>query len=138
MAKTEPDVAIKAIQLTRLMENGLSAHMLEHAINSQSDHSGEIMKTIEKLGIKVHTINAAEIFGIIDSALKMIYSGSLKHDRNNNLVSIQSKVDSRPVLPWAFLLALYLKHIGNESKIIQGSKHGSSSEVVHIKLAKPI
>ena len=68
----------------------------------------------------------------------MKYSGSLKHDKSNNILIIQSKLDNKPILPWAVLLTLYFKYLGNESNIMQNSKQGSSTEIIHIKLSKPI
>ncbi|HZC21176.1 MAG TPA: hypothetical protein VE223_05995, partial [Nitrososphaeraceae archaeon] len=61
-----------------------------------------------------------------------------KHDKNSNTIIIQSKPESKPVLPWAVLLTLYLKYTGNDSKIIQSSKQGSCAQIICIKLSKPI
>lgn len=135
---TEPRIALQAIQLTKLIENGLFSCMFTYAINPSTDSAAILIESMEKCDIEVSDTNVNKILNIIDSALRMTYSGSLKHDKSNNIISIQSKIDSKPVLPWAFLLTSYFNHIGNESKIMQNSKQGSNTEIIHIKLSKPI
>jgi HTH-type transcriptional regulator, sugar sensing transcriptional regulator len=134
----EPGIALQAIELTKIIENGLLSCMFMYAINSYTDSSALLIKSMEKCGIKVSDTNANKILNIIDSALRMTYSGSLKHDKSNNIISIQSKIDRKPVLPWAILLNSYFNHIGNESKIMHNSEQDSNAEIIHIKLSKPI
>jgi sugar-specific transcriptional regulator TrmB len=134
----EPGIALQAIELTKIIENGLLSCMFSYAINSYTDSSALLIKSMEKCGIKVSDTNANKILNIIDSALRMTYSGSLKHDKSNNIISIQSKIDRKPVLPWAILLNSYFNHIGNESKIMHNSEQDSNAEIIHIKLSKPI
>jgi hypothetical protein len=134
----EPGIALQAIELTKIIENGLLSCMFTYAINSYTDSSALLIKSMEKCGIKVSDTNANKILNIIDSALRMTYSGSLKHDKSNNIISIQSKIDRKPVLPWAILLNSYFNHIGNESKIMHNSEQDSNAEIIHIKLSKPI
>jgi HTH-type transcriptional regulator, sugar sensing transcriptional regulator len=134
----EPGIALQAIELTKIIENGLLSCMFTYAINSYTDFSALLIKSMEKCGIKVSDTNANKILNIIDSALRMTYSGSLKHDKSNNIISIQSKIDRKPVLPWAILLNSYFNHIGNESKIMHNSEQDSNAEIIHIKLSKPI
>ena len=140
LSDTDPTIALKATQLTKIVErNGLlSAHIFRHAINLYTDSTTAFIKEIERSGIKISDMNTDEIFNIVDSALRMSYSGSLNHDKSNNIISIQSKVNGKTPLPWAFLLASYFKHIGNESKIIQDSIQGLNAETIHIKLSKAI
>jgi hypothetical protein len=135
---TDPDIIMKAIQLTKAIENGLSSHLFVHAINPGNDSLGIFVKSMEKCGIKISDNHIHTVLNIIDFALRMQFSGSLKHDKSSNTIIIQSKPDSKPVLPWAVLLTLYLKYMGNESKIMPSSKQGSCAEIIHIKLSKPI
>ena len=134
----EPGIALQAIELTKIIENGLLSCMFTYAINSYTDSSALLIKSMEKCGIRVSDTNVNKILNIIDSALRMTYSGSLKHDKSNNIISIQSKIDRKPVLPWAILLNSYFNHIGNESKIMHNSEQDSNAEIIHIKLSKPI
>jgi sugar-specific transcriptional regulator TrmB len=135
---TEPGIALQAMQLTKIIENGFLSCMFTYAINPYIDSSAILINSMEKCGIKVSDTTVNKILNIIDSALRMTYSGGLNYDKSNNIISIQSKIDNKPVLPWAFLLTTYFNHIGNESKIMQNSKQSPNSEIVHIKLSKPI
>jgi sugar-specific transcriptional regulator TrmB len=138
IVNTEPGIALQAIQLTKIVENGLLSCMFTYAINPCTDSSALLIKSMEKCGIRVSDTNVNKILNIIDSALRMTYSGSLKHDKSNNIISIQSKIDRKPVFPWAILLTSYFNHIGNESRIMQNSERDSNAEIIHIKLSKPI
>jgi HTH-type transcriptional regulator, sugar sensing transcriptional regulator len=135
---TDPDIIANAIQLTKAVENGLSSHLFVHFINPGNDPPGIFVKSMEKCGIKISDNHIHKVLNIIDLALRMQFSGGLKHDKNSNTIIIQSKPESKPVLPWAVLLTLYLKYIGNESKIIQSSKQSSCAQIIYIKLSKPI
>ena len=138
IVNTEPGIALQAIQLTKIVENGLLSCMFTYAINPCTDSSALLIKSMEKCGIRVSDTNVNKILNIIDSALRMTYSGSLKHDKSNNIISIQSKIDRKPVFPWAILLTSYFNHIGNGSRIMQNSERDSNAEIIHIKLSKPI
>lgn len=130
----EPAIAIKAVELAKIVENGLSAQMLEYVINSEMPAKlVDVME--EKHGFKISGMSATEVMDLVNLALKISCLGGLKHDRSNNIVSLQSKVDSKHVLPWALVLASYFKRVGNEPKIMQQSK---STQLVHLRLASPV
>jgi HTH-type transcriptional regulator, sugar sensing transcriptional regulator len=134
---TKPEVMLKAAQLTKVIENGLHSYLFAYAINPSVESAGLLVKSMERLGIKISDTGVYTILNIIDIALRMHYSGCLKHDKSNNIIVIQSKIENKHVLPWAVLLTSYFKYIGNESKIMQNFKQ-ASAEVIHIKLSKPI
>jgi HTH-type transcriptional regulator, sugar sensing transcriptional regulator len=130
----EPAIAIKAVELAKIVENGLSAQMLEYVINSEMPAKlVDVME--EKHGFKISGMSATEVMDLVNLALKISCLGGLKHDRSNNIVSLQSKVDSKHVLPWALVLASYFKRAGNEPKIMQQSK---GTQLVHLRLARPV
>jgi len=132
---TEPAMAAKAVELARIVENGLSLKMLEYAV-SGVEMPAELVETIdEKYGLKISDLGAIEVMDLVDSALKISCLGGLKHDRSNNIVSLQSKVESKHVLPWALVLGSYFRRAGNEPRIMQ---QGKSSQLVHLRLAKPV
>ncbi|MCI0562274.1 MAG: hypothetical protein MN733_27625, partial [Nitrososphaera sp.] len=81
-------------------------------------------------------LSPPEVLALVDSALRITCLGGLKHDKTNNVVSLQSKVDSKRALPWALVLASYFKRAGNEPKIMQ--QNGKGSQLVHLRLAKPV
>jgi HTH-type transcriptional regulator, sugar sensing transcriptional regulator len=131
----EPAMAAKAVELARIVENGLSAKMLEYAINS-AEMPAELVDVIdEKYGLKIAKMGAEEVMDLVDSALRISCLGGLKHDRSNNVVSLQSKVESKHVLPWALVLASYFKRAGNEPRIMQGKPQ---AQLVHVRLARPV
>ena len=134
----QPEAAAKAVELIRIVENGLAAKMLEYAI-SRLDMSAELVEVIdERYGLNISGMSASEMMDLIDSALKISCLGGLKHDRNNNMVSLQSKLDSKQVLPWALVLASYFKSTGNDPRIMQQQQQGKSMQLVHLWLSKPL
>jgi HTH-type transcriptional regulator, sugar sensing transcriptional regulator len=138
----QPEVAAKALELITIVENGLAAKMLEYAIN-RLDMSAELVEVIdERYGLKISGMSASEMMDLIDSALKISCLGGLKHDRNNNIVSLQSKRDSKQILPWALVLASYFKFTGNEPRIMQQQQQqppqGKSMQLMHLRLSKPL
>jgi hypothetical protein len=57
------------------------------------------------------------------------------------MVSLQSKLDSKQVLPWALVLASYFKSTGNEPRIMQQQQQqqqGKSMQLMHLWLSKPL
>ncbi|HXG07168.1 MAG TPA: helix-turn-helix domain-containing protein [Nitrososphaera sp.] len=133
---TEPRIAARAAELARIVENGLPLRMLEYAVSTGADMPAELVQDIdEKYGIKLSDMSASEVMDLVDSALKISCLGGLKHDRGNNILSLQSKVDSKHVLPWALVLGSYFKRTGNEPRLIQQDK---SPQLVHLRLARPV
>lgn len=135
----QPEAAAKAVELIRIVEKGLATKMLEYAI-SRLDMSAELVEVIdERYGLNISGMSASEMMDLIDSALKISCLGGLKHDRNNNMVSLQSKLDSKQVLPWALVLASYFKSTGNEPRIMQQQQQqGKSMQLMHLWLSKPL
>ena len=135
----QPEAAAKAVELIRIVENGIAAKMLEYAI-SRLDMSAELVEVIdERYGLNISGMSASEMMDLIDSALKISCLGGLKHDRSNNMVSLQSKLDSKQVLPWALVLASYFKSTGNEPRIMQQQQQqGKSMQLMHLWLSKPL
>jgi hypothetical protein len=132
---TEPAVVAKAAELARIVENGLSLRMLEYAVGG-ADMPVELVQDIdEKYGLKLSDMSASEVMDLVDSALKISCLGGLKHDRSNNILSLQSKVESKHVLPWALVLGSYFRRSGNEPRLIQ---QGKSPRLVHLRLARPV
>jgi HTH-type transcriptional regulator, sugar sensing transcriptional regulator len=134
---TKPEIMLKAAQLTKTIEDGLYSYLFAYAINPSVESAGPLIKSMERLGIKISDTDVHTILNIIDIALRMHYSGYLKHDKSNNIIVIQSEIENKHVLPLAVLLTSYFKYIGNESKIMQNFKQ-ASAEIIHIKLSKPI
>lgn len=140
LLEMQPEAAAKAVELIRIVENGLAAKMLEYAI-SRLDMPAELVQVIdEKYGLNISGMSPSEMMDLIDSALKISCLGGLKHDRNNNMVSLQSKLESKQILPWALVLASYFKSTGNEPRIVQQQQQqqGKTMQLMHLWLSKPI
>jgi HTH-type transcriptional regulator, sugar sensing transcriptional regulator len=133
--ENQPALAAKALDLAKAVENGLAAHMLEYAMNNE-DPAIELLEVMDrKYGLKVAAMSIPEMLELVDSALKISCLGGLKHDRGNNIVSLQSKTEGKHVLPWAVVLASFFRHSGNEPRIMQNKQ---SPQIVHVRLANPI
>jgi len=114
--------------------------MLEHAI-SRLDMSTELAALIDKkYGLNISTMSTNEVMDLVDSALKISCLGGLKVDRNNNILSLQSKADNKQILPWALVLASYFKLIGNEPRImqLQQQEKGQGAQLMHLRFSKPL
>ena len=136
----QPEVAAKAVELIRIVENSLAAKMLEYA-TSRLDMPAELVEVIdERCGLKISGMSASEMMDLVDSALKISCLGGLKHDRNNNIVSLQSKLGNKQILAWALVLASYFKFTGNEPRIMQQQpqQQGKSVQLMHLWLSKPL
>jgi hypothetical protein len=135
-----PDVAAKAVELIRIVENGLAPRMLEYAIN-RLEMSTELVDMIDQnYGLKVSNMTTNEMMDLVDCALKISCLGGLKHDRSNNMVSLQSKLDNKQILPWALILASYFKLTGNEPRLMQMQQQekGKGTQLMHLRLSKPL
>lgn len=131
----QPVALAKAFELSKMLENGISAHILDYAINGE-DPSIELLDVIEKqYGLRLADMKAAEMLDVADSVLKITCLGGLKYDKSNNIVSLQSKTDGRNALLCAFVLLSYFRLTGNEARIIQNKQ---SLQTVHLKLSRPI
>jgi hypothetical protein len=91
----------------------------------------------EKYGMKISGLSVSELMDLVDSALKISCLGGLKHDRSNNIVSLQSKINNKHVLPWTLVLASYFKGRGHEPHIMQ-QQQGNSLQLMHLRLSKPL
>jgi HTH-type transcriptional regulator, sugar sensing transcriptional regulator len=134
--ESDPSVAARAVQLTRALENGLSSRMLEYAFTlNNSEMPAELVDLIdEKYGLSLGSLNAPEMMDLVDSALRISCLGGLKHDRANNIVILQSRVEGKNALPWALVLTSYFRRAGNDAKIIQHG--GKNLHQVHLRLSK--
>ena len=83
-------------------------------------------------------MSPSQVMDLVDSALRISCLGGLRHDRSNNIVSLQSKADAKNALPCALVLASYFRRAGNEARIMQQGGGGRNLQLVHLKLSKPL
>jgi sugar-specific transcriptional regulator TrmB len=132
-------MAAKAIKLIGTVENSISAKMLEYAISGMEMPPELIDAIDEKCGLNISSMSGSELMELVDSALRISCLGSLKHDRSNNIVSLQSKVDTKHILPWALVLTSYFKRSGNEPRLmLHQQQQGRSLQLMHVRLSKPL
>lgn len=136
--ESDLSVAARAIQLTRALENGMSSKMLEYAVSvNNTEMPAELVDLIdEKYGMSLGKMTAQEMMDLVDSALRISCLGGLKHDRANNIVSLQSKAEGKNALPWALVLASYFRRAGNDARIMQ--QGGKNLQLVQLRLSKPL
>ena len=127
-----PDIVWKANKLIKILENA----SLEEISKNLDDPVSDLIKLAQKCGIEILDTNLDEMLTIADCALHITCSGDLIHDKNNNILSIRSKVGSESVSRWVALLLSYLRHNGNDPKIIRNFKNNDSENCIHIKLLK--
>ena len=133
----QPTVAAKAVELIRIVEDNLSIKMLEYALTGLDMPTDLVNLIDEKYGMKISGLSVSELMDLVDSALKISCLGGLKHDRSNNIVSLQSKINNKHVLPWTLVLASYFKGRGHEPHIMQ-QQQGNSLQLMHLRLSKPL
>ena len=127
-----PDIVWKANKLIKILENA----SLEEISKNLDDPVSDLIKLAQKCGIEIFDTNLDEMLTVVDCALHISCSGDLIHDKDNNILSIRSKVGSESVSRWVALLLSYLRHNGNDPKIIRNFKNNDSENCIHIKLLK--
>lgn len=127
-----PDIVWKANKLIKILENA----SLEEISKNLDDPVSDLIKLAQKCGIEIFDTNPDEMLTVVDCALHISRSGDLIHDKNNNILSIRSKVGSESVSRWVAFLLSYLRHIGNEPNIIRNFKNNGSENCIQIKLSK--
>jgi len=132
IANMHPNVVWKANKLIKILEN---ANIIEE-ISNLDDPTPDLIKSAQKSGIEIFDTNLDEMLTIVDCALHISCSGDLIHDKNNNILNIRSKLGREFVSRWVVLLVSYLRHNGNEPKIIRNFKNNGSENCIHIKLSK--
>lgn len=131
----QPNIVMRANRLVRVLEN---SNIFGQISKNWDEPASALIKSAQKLGIDIFDTDIEEMLTIIDCALHISCSGDLTHDKINNTLSIRSKIGSEFVSRWVLLLATYLKHVGNDAKIIRDFKLNGGEDTIHIKLSKPL
>lgn len=131
----QPRIVMKANRLVKFLEN---ANIKELLSKNWDEPTSALIKSAQKFGIEIFDTEVDEMLTVIDCALHISCSGDLTHDRINNILSIRSKARSESVSRWVSLLASYLKHVGNDPKVIRDFKNNGIENTIHIKFSKPI
>jgi hypothetical protein len=94
---------------------------------------------LERYGINLTDFTTEELIQMVDLILKMNYSGELKFDRNNNILSIHSKDKNKSLIILTMLLSLYFINLKYEIDITPKISEISDKitiDIFHIKYSK--
>jgi HTH-type transcriptional regulator, sugar sensing transcriptional regulator len=75
------------------------------------------LNSLERYGVNLTDFTIEELIQTVDLILKMNYSGELKFDRNNNILSIHSKDKNKSLIILTILLSLYFVNLNYEIDI---------------------
>ena len=125
----------EAIILTKLVEDDLTQILLDLSIKQDSNYS-LLIGEIEKFSSDIRCQSIDDMIRIVDSALKISYSGYLNYEPQNNMLKLHFDSKEKSIVPWVLIINAYIKKFGNDSKIIHdhGEKNTNS---IYIKLLNP-
>ena len=94
-----------------------------------------------KYGINLNDFTIEELFQIVNLSLKMNYSGELRYDKKNNILSIYSKGKTKSLVILTILLSSYFLNLKYEVDIAPNILELSTDEEIkidtfHIKFSK--
>ena len=125
----------EAIILTKLVEDDLTQILLDLSIKQDSNYSS-LIGEIEKFSSDIRCQSIDDMIRIVDSALKISYSGYLNYEPQNKILKLHFDSKEKSIVPWVLIITAYIKKFGNDSKIIHdhGEKNTNS---IYIKLLNP-
>ena len=97
------------------------------------------LNSLERYGINLTDFTTEELIQMVNLILKMNYSGELKFDRNNNILSIHSKDKNKSLIILTMLLSLYFINLKYEIDITPKISEISDKITIgtfHIKYSK--
>ncbi|MGE5862465.1 MAG: TrmB family transcriptional regulator [Nitrososphaerales archaeon] len=90
-------------------KNGLTCGDAPKIYSSKNYTS--FINSLGKYGINLNDLTIEELFQIVNLSLKMNYSGELRYDKNNNILSIYSKGKSKSLVILTILLSSYFLNL---------------------------
>lgn len=109
-------------------------------INFRKNHIS-FLNSLEKYGVNLTDFTIEELIQIVDLILKMNYSGELKFDVNNNILSIHTKGKNKSLIILTILVSLYFINLKYEIDItpkISERTDDITINTFHIKYSKPL
>ena len=110
-------------------------------INFGKNHHVSFLNSLERYGVNLTDFTIEELIQIVDLILKMNYSGELKFDGNNNILSIHSKGKNKSLIILTILLSLYFINLKYEIDItpkISDISDEITINTFHIKYSKSL
>lgn len=124
-----------AIILTKLVEDDLTQILLDLSIKQDSNYSS-LVGEIEKFSSDIRCQSIDDMVRIVDSALKISYSGYLNYEAQNNMLKLHFDSKEKSIVPWVLIITAYIKKFGNDSKIIHDHDEKNTNSI-YIKLLNP-
>ncbi|CAN5460846.1 hypothetical protein BH18THE1_BH18THE1_22430 [soil metagenome] len=125
----------EAIILSKLVEDDLTQILLDLSIKQDSNYSS-LISEIEKFSSDIKCQSIDDIIRIVDSALKISYSGYLNYEPQNNMLKLHFDSKEKSIVPWILIITAYIKKFGNDSKIIHDNSEKNTNSI-YIKLLNP-
>ena len=125
----------EAIILSKLVEDDLTQILLDLSIKQDSNYSS-LIGEIEKFSRDITCQSIDDIIRIVDSALKISYSGYLNYEPQNNMLKLHFDSKEKSIVPWILIITAYIKKFGNDSKIIHDNSEKNTNSI-YIKILNP-
>jgi sugar-specific transcriptional regulator TrmB len=125
----------EAIILSKLVEDDLTQILLDLSIKQDSNYSS-LIGEIEKFRSDITCQSIDDIIRIVDSALKLSYSGYLNYEPQNNMLKLHFDSKEKSIVPWILIITAYIKKFGNDSKIIHDDSEKNTNSI-YIKILNP-
>ena len=125
----------EAIILSKLVEDDLTQILLDLSIKQDSNYSS-LIGEIEKFSSDISCQSIDDIIRIVDSALKISYSGYLNYEPQNNMLKLHFDSKEKSIVPWILIITAYIKKFGNDSKIIHDNSEKNTNSI-YIKILNP-
>ena len=125
----------EAIILSKLVEDDLTQILLDLSIKQDSNYSS-LIGEIEKFSSDITCQSIDDIIRIVDSALKISYSGYLNYEPRNNMLKLHFDSKEKSIVPWILIITAYIKKFGNDSKIIHDNSEKNTNSI-YIKILNP-
>jgi hypothetical protein len=124
-----------ALILSKMIESDLPHVLLDISMKKDNDYSLLIDK-IEKLDSDVQCQSIEELINIVDSALRISYSGYLEYENQESMLKLHFDSKNRSIVPWALIIIGYIKKFGNDAQIIHGNSE-LKTNTLYLKLLHP-
>jgi HTH-type transcriptional regulator, sugar sensing transcriptional regulator len=108
-----------------------------------SKNYASFINYLGKYGITLNDFTIEELFQIVNLSLKMNYSGELRYDKNNNILSIYSKGKTKSLVILTILLSSYFLNLKYEIDVAPKISEMSTdneikTDTFHIKFSKSL
>ena len=137
-SKDEEDKDNNMMSLKNKKDKSKRIYDYNSKIDFNKNHNS-FLNSLERYGVNLTDFTIEELIQIVDLILKMNYSGGIKFDGNNNILSIHSKGKNKSLIILTILLSLYFINLKYEIEITPKISEISEEITIntfHIKYSK--